>query len=432
MEPGEEIEIVPNEMRLTARPYRMENGVQPYSWGARGKTAFIPQLLGIDPAGNEPYAELWIGAHPTLPSGVLLDAGRVPLDQLIARCPEMILGEAVAARFGGQLPFLFKVLSAAEPLSIQAHPNKEQGKQLHQRDPEHYPDANHKPEVAIALDSLTALVGFRPLEDLANVLQRYPGIREFVGVAVAEQLSAAADADATGRRDAARRRAAQCLVTALMNRAELEPECLEQAVQNVAAQLDGVSELDETETLFLDVLRRYGTTDVGVVYVFLLNLVYLEPWQGLYIPAGIPHAYLRGNIVECMANSDNVVRVGLTQKFKDTEALIDILTYDEGPVSILQGRSIAHRTVYPTPAAEFEVAHLSLASGETVVLDSGMGPQVLLLLRGQVLAEWANPEFNGSDHYGQGESMLVPAAADSVRLTARQPVDVVRVVVPLK
>ena len=415
------------DIRLMARPYRIENGIQPYSWGARGKTAFIPRLLGIDPEGDEPYAELWIGAHPTVPSYVLLDDGRVPLDQLIARYPETILGEAVVARFGRQLPFLFKVLSAAEPLSIQAHPDREQGRHLHQRDPEHYPDANHKPEVAIALDSLTALVGFRPVQDLADVLQRYTGIREFVGAGVAEQLNSAVDADSAGRRDAVRR-----LVTALLRGAQLEPESLEQTVQKTAAQLDKLRDLEEAEALFMKVLHSYGANDVGVVCVFLLNLVHLDAGEGLYIPAGIPHAYVQGNIVECMANSDNVVRVGLTQKFKDAEALIDILTYDEGPVIILQGHSIAHGTVYPTSASEFEVARLSLASGETFVLDSGIGPQVFLVLRGQVLAEWANRESTGADCYGQGESMLVPAAADGVRLTAQRPADMYRVVVPVE
>ncbi|MCJ7737102.1 MAG: mannose-6-phosphate isomerase, class I [Anaerolineae bacterium] len=415
------------DIRLMARPYHMQNGIQPYSWGARGKAAFIPRLLGVDPEGDEPYAELWIGAHPTVPSHVLLDDGRVPLDQLIARYPETILGEAVVARFGRQLPFLFKVLSAAEPLSIQAHPDREQGRQLHQRDPEHYPDANHKPEVAIALDSLTALVGFRPVQDLADVLQRYAGIREFVGAGVAEQLNSAVDADSAGRRDAVRR-----LVTALLRGAQLEPESLEQAVQKTAAQLDKLSDLEEAEALFMEVLDSYGARDVGVVYVLLLNLVHLDAGEGLYIPAGIPHAYVQGNIVECMANSDNVVRVGLTQKFKDAEALIDILTYDEGPVNILQGHSIAHGTVYPTSASEFELARLSLAAGETFVLDSGIGPQVFLVLRGQVLAEWANRESAGADCYGQGESMLVPAAADGVRLTAQRPADMYRVVVPVE
>lgn len=423
----EEYNAMQQDVRLMARPYRLENGIQHYSWGARGKTAYIPRLLGIDPEDDEPYAELWIGAHPTVPSRVLLDDGRVPLDQLIARYPETILGDAVAARFGGQLPFLFKVLSAAEPLSIQAHPNREQGRLLHQRDPEHYPDGNHKPETAIALDSLTALAGFRPVECLSDVLRRYPGIREFVGAGIAEQLSAAVDAGSVGRREAVQR-----LVTVLMRRAELEPECLELAVQKTAAQLDKLSDLEEAEVLFVKVLHRYGADDVGVIFVFLLNLVHLTAGEGLYIPAGIPHAYIQGNIVECMANSDNVVRVGLTQKFKDAAALIDILTYDDGPVNILRGRSIAHGTVYPMSASEFELARLSLATGETFVLDSGIGPQVFLMLRGQVLAEWANRESVGADCYEQGQSMLVPADADGVRLTAQQAADMYRVVVPVE
>ncbi|OQA94318.1 MAG: Mannose-6-phosphate isomerase [Chloroflexi bacterium ADurb.Bin222] len=143
------------------RPFRLHNAIQPYPWGSRGAEAFIPRLLGIPAAPEQPYAELWIGAHPNAPSRVFLGDEPLSLATLIAREPVAMLGAAVAQRFDNQLPFLFKVLSAAEPLSIQAHPDKVQAERLHARDPQHYPDANHKPEVAIALDRLTALAGLK-------------------------------------------------------------------------------------------------------------------------------------------------------------------------------------------------------------------------------------------------------------------------------
>jgi mannose-6-phosphate isomerase len=142
----------------------MQNPIQNYDWGTRNKEAYIPQLLGIDAKPDTPYGELWLGAHPKAPSMVWVDGELTPLDQWISAHPIEVLGKAVARKFNGQLPFLLKVLSAGEALSIQAHPNKAQAKILHATDPLHYPDDNHKPEIAIALDSLTALVGIKPYD----------------------------------------------------------------------------------------------------------------------------------------------------------------------------------------------------------------------------------------------------------------------------
>ena len=151
-------------LKFETRPFRLLNKIQHYAWGARNEQAFIAKLLQLEVEKDKPYAELWMGTHPNAPSAVEInDQEKIPLDRFIKQFPKEVLGQKVIERFGVQLPFLFKVLSAGEALSIQAHPNKEQAAMLHQRDPEHYPDDNHKPEIAIALDQLTALVGFRPL-----------------------------------------------------------------------------------------------------------------------------------------------------------------------------------------------------------------------------------------------------------------------------
>ena len=149
------------------RPFKLISKIQYYDWGTKNAAAFIPSFLGIPAEKDRPYAELWIGAHPTAPSEILLNGQPVPLDKAIESAPREILGEDVARRFGGKLPFLLKVLSAGAPLSIQTHPNKEQAHRLHAKDPAHYPDDNHKPEIAIALDGLTAIAGFGSLM-LAN------------------------------------------------------------------------------------------------------------------------------------------------------------------------------------------------------------------------------------------------------------------------
>ena len=178
-------------MVFESRPYLLANQIQPYPWGARGDDAFIPRLLGIEAKADAPYAELWMGTHPNAPSQVVVDDAQVSLRQLVAQHPREILGEAVAIKFSGELPFLFKVLSTAEALSIQAHPTKEQARLLHARDPEHYPDDNHKPELAVALDSLTALIGFKPFSGILETLERYPELANFVGQEIAGRVKSA-------------------------------------------------------------------------------------------------------------------------------------------------------------------------------------------------------------------------------------------------
>ncbi len=158
--------------RIYRRPFKLLNKIQHYDWGTTNDNAFIPHLLGFSAVRDLPYAELWIGAHPSAPSDIVLQGRQSPLNKVIHDFPLEILGEYVARRFDNRFPFLLKVLSAARALSIQTHPDKEQAGKLHAADPAHYPDDNHKPEIAIALDSLTAIAGFRPPKDIAGTLRR--------------------------------------------------------------------------------------------------------------------------------------------------------------------------------------------------------------------------------------------------------------------
>jgi len=173
---------------IIPRPYLLENKIQHYLWGTRGEDAFIPHLLGIGAEPGCPYAELWMGTHDNAPSGVIIENSVILLSQLIFQYPLEIPGKAIHEKFSGKLPFLFKVLSIAEALSIQVHPDKEQAEYLHAKDPEHYPDSNHKPELAIALDSLTALVGFKSFPEILDVLEKYPEITGFIGQEVCGKL----------------------------------------------------------------------------------------------------------------------------------------------------------------------------------------------------------------------------------------------------
>jgi mannose-6-phosphate isomerase len=411
---------------VSPRPYLLQNQIQHYAWGTRDDEAFIPRLLGFTPEPSLPYAELWIGAHPKAPSAAVVDGTTVPLDQWIARHPSQILGDLVAERFSQTLPFLFKVLSAGEPLSIQTHPNRTQAEALHARDPEHYPDENHKPELAIALDALTALMGIRPFPAIIEVVDRYPELANFVGPKACAQLSSAEDAS-----DRERRESVRVLFSTLIGRSILNRQQLAQSIQALARRLSrSLGHPNEEEQLFLRLYDRYTGADVGLFALFLLNLIHLRKGQGIFTRAGIPHAYIEGNIIECMANSDNVVRVGLTPKFKDAETLVDILDYESGPVAILEGSANSPETVYQTPASEFQVSRCEIkphTERREAVRDS---VEVLLVTKGDVFVRWGTKSDGEAETFCRGQSILIPACLNKFELRTPNLAELYRVQVP--
>jgi mannose-6-phosphate isomerase len=398
---------------LQPRPYLLVNKIQHYAWGTRGKDAFIPRFLGIEPDADQPYAELWMGTHPAAPSDVVVDGARAPLPRLVAEHPAEILGPRVSTEFNGKFPFLFKVLSAAEALSIQAHPDKAQAERLHARDPAHYPDGNHKPEIAIALDSLMALAGFKPFSEILQALEAHPELAGFVGQATVSRLRQAQQPTATQERDLVR-----TMYSVLMKRSLTRQEALADSINQLASRLHSKDALTEQEQIFLELVPKYPG-DVGLFSIFLLNLVHLERGQGVFIGAGIPHAYLKGNIVECMAASDNVVRAGLTPKYKDVETLVEILTYETGPVSILNEGADQTETIYHTPASEFQVARWQLKSGQGWREIDNDTPAILLITQGQVRLAWAA----GEERFQRGQSILIPAFLKEWELTANKPAE---------
>ncbi len=397
----------------------MCNRIQPYEWGTRGEEAFIPRLLGIAPEGDSPYAELWMGTHPNAPSDVLVEGRPVPLSELIAQDPAQALGPRVAAAFAGTLPFLLKVLSAAQALSIQVHPNRRQAQALHARDPQHYVDANHKPEVAVALDSLTALVGFKSYEGIRRALEETPELAGFIGEGALAPATSGAEEQAAVRR----------LYQALIERSTGREAEMAEALERLTRRLQGrTAPRSEAEELFLALRRDYPGPDIGLFTLFLLNLVHLRAGQGVFIDAGVPHAYLRGNIVECMAASDNVVRAGLTPKFKDVQALGEILAYDLGTPPILEGDPGAAEVVYRTPAREFELARWQLDPGQGRQAATAGSLQILLVTEGQVRLRWAQ----GEEVCRQGRSLFVPAALGAYALRSEAPATVFCARVPVE
>ncbi|MHB2147870.1 mannose-6-phosphate isomerase, class I [Calditrichota bacterium LG25] len=403
-------------LEFVARPYELINKIQNYSWGTRNEQAFIPRLLNMAVEPDRPYAELWMGTHPSAPSEVVVDGHQILLGEFIRQFPQQILGTRVIERFGVQLPFLFKVLSAGEALSIQAHPNKQQAEVLHQRDPEHYPDDNHKPEIAIALDELTALVGFRSLKEIDAVLRTFPEILEFTGPLEFSFVSARDE-------EQENRQKFRQFYQTLMLKSQTHTTEMETALNKIEQKLLQKKKRDERDEWFLKLKKKYGA-DVGLFSIYLLNLLHLKKGQGVFLKAGVPHAYLKGNIVECMANSDNVVRAGLTPKFKDVKTLIEILTYETGPVEIYEGGQ-NEKYVYKTPVDEFSITHVNLDEKSNVSFFSET-VSIMMVVNGQ-----GEIVFNkGRLAIKKGQSILLPAGIASFELVSDGSLEIFSAYVP--
>jgi mannose-6-phosphate isomerase len=346
--------------RSLTRVLRLTNAVQPYAWGS---TSAIPALLGVEPDGG-PQAELWIGAHPGAPS----DAEGVGLDERIAAAPGEFLGDAggdTGGDAGGEarLGFLLKVLSAAAPLSLQAHPDRATAARRYAeeeaagtpRDAPHrlYKDTEHKPELLLALEPFAAMAGFR---DPAAARDLLAGLAlPAVPAASRDLFDALLEALAGPDAGAALRAATRLLLTA-------PDEAVGPLVEAVARACAGSGDL--SARCVVD-LAAHHPGDPGVLVSTLLNQVRLAPGEALYLPAGNVHAYLEGTGVELMASSDNVLRGGLTPKHVDVAELLDVLDFRVLPPPLLAPRVVSeHERVFaPDDVDDFALTVLELGPG---------------------------------------------------------------------
>ncbi len=398
-------------MKLEAKPYFLQNRIQHYDWGARNENAFIPKFLSIDVETDRPYAELWIGAHPNAPSDTIVDDKFVPLDQFIKRDPEAVLGRYVNRKYNGILPFLLKVLSAGEALSIQLHPDKAQAAELHRRHPEHYPDDNHKPEIAVALDHLQALAGFRSVEEISLVLHRYPEINALFERETIQKLMQSRDTAFTDQQLLIKKLMKELIRIALKNE-----DILDRSLGQLETRLKKKqSECNERDRLFLDLRQKYGV-DIGLIFIFLLNLVNLSRGQALFLSAGRPHAYLRGNIIECMANSDNVIRAGLTLKYKDLKTMQKIADCTPGSGQRYSDNFKNQEFTYETPADEFQLTRITLSDSQSKQVKTSGCIQVLLVTEGLIEIEWQESR----EAVAKGKALLIPASLDQYILSGKE------------
>jgi len=383
--------------------------VQHYDWGGFD---FIPALLGQPHPSTKPCAELWLGAHGGGPSIVESQEGALSLAEFIHSSPSEVLGKRVAERFHNLLPYLFKVLDARKMLSIQAHPTIAQALEGFEAEDaagvplkassRNYKDRNHKPEVHVALTDFWMLHGFRPLEEIAASLQNVPELRTLMPD-FGTQLQAV---DPSAR---------AALLRELYERVMTMPQTEVDGFLNpLIARLEKESPANKDLPDFwaLRAAREFplpdGHRDRGIFSIYLLNLVRLKPGQATYQSAGTLHAYLEGVNVELMANSDNVLRGGLTPKNVDVPELMRVLCFDEGKVDTIHGRDVGNgETVFPTPAEEFELSRIQCGPGEAYQCGQRNGPDILIVVEGEITAS----SHGETLHLKAGESFFAPQSA---------------------
>nr|AGH25529.1 phosphomannose isomerase [Prunus persica] len=374
------------------RLQRLRCSVQNYDWGKRGTDSLVARLSALNSSSEidpeKPYAEIWMGTHESGPSFLIqngdenngflsIGSESLSLKDWVLENPK-VLGEKVVQKWGSDLPFLFKVLSVGKALSIQAHPDKELAKVLHKFMPNLYKDANHKPEMALAVTHFEALCGFISLE-LKVVLDNVPEIEELVGSEDANKVFDITDRDDENKVTSVLR----SIFTHLMSASK---EMITTIITKMKNRLHIESQgrlLTEKEQLVLQLERQYPA-DVGVISAFFLNHVNLKPGEALYIGANEPHAYIFGECIECMATSDNVVRAGLTPKHMDVNTLCSMLTYKQGYPKILQGVALGpYVTRYLPPFDEFEVDCCQLPQGESAEFPAVPGPSIFVVTFGE-------------------------------------------------
>ncbi|MDR2103071.1 MAG: mannose-6-phosphate isomerase, class I [Treponema sp.] len=393
--------------------FKLQNSIKHYDWGS---PEWIPKLLGKDNTEGFPWAELWMGIHPEGPS-VIADRGET-LASLLDRHPEYLGGETQQSF--GTLPYLFKLLAAEKSLSIQAHPNLEQAKEGWESENRrgipltgpnrNYRDPNHKPEILCALSPFKALCGFRPLPEIAALLRLFSGgaLPPLKG-ALSALLSSPAGPDPAASGNLLREFLKTLFNLSPENRRALGVYARE-ARPRLIRDHGEYRELWECCAAFAELYPE----DPAVISPLYLNLINLAAGEAIYLPAGVLHAYIRGFGVELMANSDNVLRGGLTSKYVDIDELLKILRFSPGKPEILRRQGVQSTTggnsacscfKYQTPCREFSLSFMESQNGRGSIPEKG--PLILIVTDGQAAVR---EEGGGKEIIlKRGEAAFIPA-----------------------
>jgi len=396
--------------------FRLLGKIMHYDWGG---TSFLPDLLQIPNPENRPFAEYWLGAHVRASSELLMPAGgTVLLNEYTRAFPKQTLGEYVTETFG-QLPYLLKVLDVNHMLSIQVHPSKKNAEKefLDENDrgialtaiTRNYKDANHKPEMLLALSEFWLLHGFKPAEGLINVLNRIPELHFLLEVF--------------------EKKGYQALYSLVM---EMPQTRVNETLQPLIKRLIPAyqeNRLNPTQEDFWVARAAQGFSitgniDRGIFSIYLFNLVHLREGEALYQGAGLPHAYLEGQNIEIMANSDNVLRGGLTSKHIDVKELMKHIEFQQTiPAVQKSADGTGHFQIFSSPAPDFVLGRIKLQEGHTISFLCNSA-EIYFVLKGRILLRENEQDeiplkmgqaFIGFDHAAFGlkaeeESILIRAA----------------------
>ncbi|MDE5206452.1 mannose-6-phosphate isomerase [Citrobacter amalonaticus] len=371
---------------------KLINSVQNYAWGS--KTA-LTELYGQANPQQLPMAELWMGAHPKSSSKVEDASGQVvSLRDVIDGNQSALLGDAVAKRFG-ELPFLFKVLCAAQPLSIQVHPNKRNSEIGFAKEnaagipmdaaERNYKDPNHKPELVFALTPFLAMNAFREFSEIVSLLQPVAGahtaIAHFLEQPNAERLSQ--------------------LFAGLLN---MQGEEKSRALAILKAALE-TQQGEPWQTIRL--IAAFYPDDSGLFSPLLLNVVKLNPGEAMFLFAETPHAYLQGVALEVMANSDNVLRAGLTPKYIDIPELVANVKFEAKPANQLLTTPVKNGAEldFPIPVDDFAFSLHDLSAQETTI--DQQSAAILFCVEGEAILS-------------KGEQRLVLKPGESAFISAEE------------
>lgn len=366
---------------LQDRIFKLKGKVQHYAWGG---TAYIPHWLGIENKENKPFAEYWMGAHPSASSALIVDGKEENLYNLIQQDANSIIGEKTATAFG-ELPYLFKILDVKDMLSIQVHPSKESAEKGFNDEEangvainaphRNYKDKNHKPEVMVALSEFWLLHGFLSEDKLLKVLQTVPEFKNFESLVMDKgykglyehvMLMPQVEVDA--------------LLTPLVERE------INRKRNNELTRADAgwwVAKLYEQQ-------EKFSNLDRGIFSIYFFNIVKTNPGEAVFQGAGLPHAYLEGQNVELMANSDNVLRGGLTPKHIDVPELIKYIIFEGIEPNVMKGIDLTSgEKNYPCPVPDFGISKIELSEGEVYEAET-TSLEIIVIIEGTLNAKGSN------------------------------------------
>lgn len=361
-------------MKKHNKVFRLQGKVQHYAWGG---STYLPKLLSMTNPDNKPFAEYWMGAHENSPSLLVADES-IALDKYIQQQPEETLGSYTMRKFG-RLPYLLKILDVKDMLSIQVHPTKknaelefaaENQKGVALNAPNrNYKDDNHKPELMLALSEFWLLHGFKPFAALEKILLDTPELAFLAPTFTKHSYLG--------------------LYKKVMEMPQEEINKVLQPLLDRILPLYKEERLKKSEEHFWAAraaltYNEPGRIDRGIFSIYFFNLLNLHPGEAIFQDAGLPHAYLEGQNVEIMANSDNVLRGGLTPKHVDVPELLKHVKFEETvPRIIMEDQTPGHIVVYHTPAPDFELSKISLLQGESITVKAH-SVEIFIVLEGNI------------------------------------------------